>query len=700
MRRALIILALLMIAGAAHAQIELGPEQPAAPFDWFTPSAGTAAMATSTDGSLIAFQQGTTIRAQLLDRDGRPLTRSGFTIGASANATLGGIASSGGSYVVVTVTDAGVDAIVVSLAGTPAPPRRIADGTIRRPRIASNGRDYLVTWIEVNGNVRQVRGRALDANGNPTGNAFAISDKRQPCALNICFGRVSIADDAVASDGRDYLAGFVDAVDPDVPEPNEVVFVPVANGVAGTPKSSRHLLKKISSVFSGPHYTVAFKELSDNFVYAASVDANGTIGESHVLGEGSILAAAAGPLVVMMNYDGVQAVHLAGTLPIDTRPLGVLDTDFLLAMAAAGEPVAVRLGPNTPLEIAAVPPGQVFPARPLAWTPVVQFPSSQGPPLLVNAGDVDVLAWRDSSGLRATRLRNGAPLDAPAIGITPGNPAAVMAGGEGRALVVWQENRSNEIAFAGRIVAADGTVSAPFDIYAEKSPDILLRLETASWNGAGFVVAWNKNGRLWRACIDASGNVTAPGAPFDLAVTGSGGSVVQRNPFLVPTSYGFLLLYEETGSSGDVFAAAFHADGTPLGTRVPMRATFSGEASVRVASDGDGRLLAAISNVLLVALDERGNVTGTASSAGPIGSLLWTGMSYLLVNGRSVAVAARDGHLLAPPAPVPSLPASPSSRLTRDTIAYTRPDDDAGGVERLYVRRVILQQPRRRATRP
>ncbi|HEY6139552.1 MAG TPA: hypothetical protein VI670_17455 [Thermoanaerobaculia bacterium] len=709
MRQTLLLLAIL-VAGAAHAQIELGPEQPAVPFEPVTPSAVTAAMATSADGSLIAFQRTTTIHAQLLDRDGRPLTRSGFTIGASANATLGGAASNGSNYVVVTVTETQtgtgnvVETISLSLAGTPAPPRKIAGGTLRQPRIASNGRDYLVTWIEVldNGN-RQVRGRELDANGNPAGNVFAISDERQPCAL--CYGHVAIADDAVASDGRDYLVGFVDRVPLGEPEPNEVVFVPVANGAAGKPKSSRHQLKKISSVFSGPHYTIAFKELPDNFVYAASVDATGTIGPSHVIGEGSILSAASGPLVVLINYDGVQAVHLAGTLPIDTRPLDVFDVDFLLGVTAAGEPVAVRLGQSAPLEIAAVPPGQVFPARPLVWTPVVQFAKSQSWPLLVNAGDVDVLAWSDVSGLRATRVRNGAPLDVPALNIAPGGSSAVMAGGGGRALVAWQEYRRNDDdAIAGRIVAADGTVSPPFDIHAEKVGfDVPPQLEAAVWNGAGFTVVWSKNGRLWRACIDASGKITTPAAAFDLAVTFL---ARQSRPFLVPTSYGFLLLYaEEIDSRPDVFAAAFRADGSPLGTRVRVRATFDNETPVGVGSDGEGHLLAAISFVkiggfvndtLLVPLDERGNAGTLTELPQMNGSLLWTGTAYLLISGEWVAAADRDGRLLAPPARALSMP----SLFTRDTAAYTRPDPDAGGAERLYVRRVILQPPRRRAARP
>jgi hypothetical protein len=712
MRRALILLATL-IAGAAHAQIELGPEQPVTPFEPVIPSATSAAMATSADGSLIAFQRGIdAIHAQLLDRDGRPLTRSGFTLGASAKAKLGGAASNGSNYVVVAVTDAGVEAIAVSIAGASAPPRTLFSGTAEEPRIASNGRGYLVTWIEVRSTTRQVRGRELDAGGSPTGDDFAISDAR----LRKCCGYIIIADDAVASDGRDYLVGFIDRVAFGDPTPNEVVFVPVVNGVAGKLKSSHHQLKKISSVFSGPRYTIAFKELTDNFIYAAPVDATGTIGPSHVVGEGSILSAASGPLVVLMNYDGVQAVHLAGTLPIDTRPLDVFGLDFLLGATAAGEPVVVRLGESTPLEIAVVPPGQIAPARPLVWTPVVQFATVQYQPMLVNAGDVDVVAWLDSSGVRATRLRHGVALDTPALRIVSWRSFVAMAGGGGRALIVWQEYRGNDIVFVGRVIAADGTVSPPFEIHSEKYIDgPSPQFETAVWNGSGFVVMWSKNGRLWRACIDAEGRVTTPAAPLELAVTPSGGyTVVQKNPFLVMTSYGFVLLYTEEIPSAepsrrDVFAAAFRADGSPIGPRVPVRATFDSETLASVADDGEGHLLAAISieaanrswsDFLLFPLDERGNVVGTPTSPGMSGSLLRTGAEYLLINSEWVAAVARDGRLLVPPARVLSLPQA-SLHVTRDTVAYTRVDPEAGGVERLYVRRLIVTPPpRRRATRP
>src|SRR5262249_20711737 len=156
----------------------------------------------------------------------------------------------------------------------------------------------------------------------------------------------------------------------------------------------------------------------------------------------------------------------------------------------------------SPLDFAVVRPG------PLEWRPLMTVGTRQWAPRLVNAGDVDVLTWSEEWGARATRLRHGVPIDAPAPVVAPAG-LTITAGGEGRALLVWTER----FQWFGRFFAADGTLSPPFTI-----TDANLSPRSAVWNGRNFIVAWAGNDGLWCSRIDAAGNVLGT-APLDLAVT-------------------------------------------------------------------------------------------------------------------------------------------------------------------------------------
>jgi hypothetical protein len=453
-------------------------------------------------------------------------------------------------------------------------------------------------------------------------------------------------------------------------------------------------MHRLLQIGSGPNYLVAFNEPNDTHAYAALADASGVLGERNVIGDGDVVSVA-GNVVLLRDKNGAfQAVSLAGTSPAGSRPLAIAGGDAFLGVTSRGEPVAVRTG-QALLEIAVLLPG------PLAWRPLVTFGTTQWGPQLVNAGDVDVLTWSEASGARATRLRHGVPIDVPALHVAPAGTITI--GGEGRALLVWQQDE-----WRGRILAADGTLLPPFTIAAADGP--LLHLWSAVWNGRSFIVAWAGKDGLWCSRIDAAGNVLGT-APLDLAVTPSGGlAVSQWSVQLLPASFGFLLLYQEQIATPqrrvDVFAAAFRDDGTPLGGRVPVRASIDAESLISTAGDGKGHLLAAISVVPangseprldFIPLDERGNVTGDGSSLGRgFGWLVWDGTEFLLLGAGSGSGAVLDvhGRLVKPLEPLP-IPLSPSL-FTPEAVAYDRVED--GDVTRVYVRRII--PPRRHAARP
>lgn len=675
-------LAFVFVAVTAHAQLTLGPEQIPTPFEPETPIASFAAMASSANGSLIVFQTGV-LHGQLLDADGRLLTERGLPI-TSSSATAGGVASNGSNYVVAVTENKTVKVITVSLTGEVSAPREVSTFNlgVDRARIASNGHGYLVTFVAMSNDGRPVVcGHYLDGDGVPVGINIPIS-------LGLT---TSLAGHSVASNGSDYLASYT-TLQPWPPDPNkgnEVSFVPVVGSFTRDRRSGMHRLLQLGSA---PSYLVAFNEPNDPEAYAALADASGALGGRTVIGNGDVVSVA-GNVVLLRDKSGAfQAVRLAGTSPVESRPLGIAGFETFLGMTSRGEPVVFRANP---LDFAVVRPG------PLPWTPLIRIGTTQWAPRLVNAGDVDVLTWTEELGARATRLRNGVPIDVPALVVSPVGTSVASVGGEGRALLIW----TDRFQWFGRFLAADGTLSPPFPIAAGAN----LSFRNAVWTGRNFIVAWDGNDGLWCSRIDAAGNVVAP-APLDLAVTPSGGLAASRSSVqLLPTSFGFLLLYTEVIATAhqraDVFAAAFRDDGTPLGTRVPVRASIDAEYLNNAAIDGHGHLLAAISVVPangseprldVVPLDEHGNVTGDGSSPSrSSGWVVWNRTEFLFFPffvGQG-AVLDVHGNVVKPLDPLP-IALTPST-FTPEAVAYERVED--GDVPRVFVRRII--PARRRATR-
>jgi hypothetical protein len=739
MKHPLCVAVLLLAAAAARAQVAFGPELAAAAPEAETPIAWTAAAASSTSGSLVVFQPmfRATTYAQLLDRNGQPLTPHGIPLTARS-IELGGVASDGNGYLVAWSESKEVWTIAVSAAGAVSPPRRAASAltSITAVRIASNGGGYLVTWIAVENNRAQVRGRALDAAGAPLGSEIAFSDARDATPYTPRF-----ADDAVASDGRDYLVVFVDGKPRGAPFDAPVTFVPVIGGVPGTAKTTALPLQTLAHSFIGPSYMLACYD--DANTYIASVGADGTVAPRRLLGNGeiqSMAGTASGAVAIVVQRSassgeglGVFAFRLTkDALPIDRRKIGPLGSNYTAGATAAGDVFAVTLAWER-MNFALLPPGGIDPAPPLDFRPLAQFATTQQSPAMVRNGDVDVLAWVEASSVRVTRLRDGVPLDAPPLRLPANTDSVILASGGGRTFIAWSEPArtrgptswgDGRCRFLGAFLSADGTLSPPFTFATpDCSFDVDSYLSTAVWSGSGFVVLWiadlrgGVESRFWRTRVDLNGNVTTPAGPLDLAVT-PGGHVGQWEPACVPTAGGFLLLYMEMidvpvgkYTRRDLFAASFAGDASAIGSRQPVAASIDVEEDCSLASDGRGHFLATFRvapaaggplSLWAMPLDERGNPTAAATllrGSSFDAAVSWTGSAFLVLTTNEAALLDVDGRIVAPLAPL-SISLPYSRAVGEGAIAYSRSvvDAELGDVDRVFVRRII--PPRRRAARP
>ena len=712
--------------------------------------ASAATAATSASGSIVVFQpmwRNTTF-VQLLDRNGEPLTPHGIAIARSAYDVAA--ASDGRGYLVVwsgavppSTSNTAVWACTVSATGEVSAPRVIGNApySATGTRVASNGHGYLVTWIAKDDQYEQVRGRGVDAAGTPLGTELALSDSR--IAYPPAFQR-RFDDDAVASDGNNYLVGFCDYAQGGLSLRTVATFVPVAGGVPGTAKSTIVPVKQMSKSFMGPNYLLAWYDGFSNYI--ATVRADGTVGPPHLIGNGEIqsMAANASGAAAIVNQRsgstpdelGVFAVRFtAGALAVDRRKMSDsigLATNYVVGTTAAGDFFAVRLAFER-MDFAILTPGRINPALPLVFRPLAQFAKLQRSPAVIQQGDTEVLAWVESSAVRVTRVRNGVPLETPPLSVAANTDEVVLASDGERTLILWQEPTRMQLGpeflrhdpnrIVGCFLSGNGTLSPPFTFDAiENTSTQRFYLSRAVWSGTGFVLLWRAEGtglRIWRSRIDRDGHVTAPPpAPLDLAMTASGHLTDLHIDGCVPTRDGFLLLYDEwinvTAGKNireDLFVASFADDASPIGPRRGLATSIDAERGWDIGSDGRGHLLALFSvtpaaggpaSLLALPLDERGNPTGAAAPAGDSTylRLSWTGTSFLALNERNqAALIDVDGRVIAPMAPL-ELPGAQGSAASGDAIAYVRAvvDPELGDVDRVFVRRLI--PPRRRAARP
>jgi len=732
MKRVVLAAALLLFAAAARSQLAFGPERAAAAPEPETPAAWTATTAASASGSLVVFRPNFSVwtYAQLLDRNGDPLTPGGIRL-TTRMIDVGGVASDGTNYMIIWTEQAAyrdlvktVWTLAVSATGDVSSPRLLGQAyTTAAARIASNGRGYFATWIAITEDNRsEVRGRALDADGAPVGSELALSDSLAPLSY-----RPRFADDAVASDGRDYLVAFVDRlafVDGQYsPQERPVTFVPVAGGVPGAAKSTPLPLETLVHSFTGPNYMLGWYDSVN--AYIASVAPDGTVGVRRPIGGGEVQSMAGtrwGALAIANQRGGqttgVYAVRFTtGALPIDRRKLGDdVESRYAAGATAADDYVAVTLAYG-PMNLALLPPGQVDPPPPLLFRPLVQFATRQQSPAIITNGGTEVLAWSEASAIRVTRMRDGVPLDTPPLSVAADTDAVTLASGGGRTLILWQEPErelrarpwSAGCRIVGSFLDADGTVSPAFTIVSpECSQAVDSTLQQAVWNGKDFVMLWSVRpsdggARLWRTSVDRNGKITIPAAPLDLAATPS------SPPAAVPASDGFLLFYEELNRRHELFIASFDRDAAPIGPPRPLAASVDDELRPALASDGRGHLLAAYAvkpaggewSLWTIPLDEHGNPTAAATPLGQSSGarVWWTGTAFLVIEsyGNQAALVDVGGRIVAPLLPVFE------SKFTLagagNTIAYIRhvDDDERGDVDRVVVRTLI--GPRRRAAR-
>src|SRR2546423_5865868 len=123
MSKRVALLPLLLFASALHAQIALGPDRFVCNPRVEDPSAYAAAAATNGAETLVVLQTvaSSSIYLQRLGLQGEPLTEHGLPLARGVR-ELGGIASLGGSYVVLWTTDHTLWSLSIDASGNVSPP--------------------------------------------------------------------------------------------------------------------------------------------------------------------------------------------------------------------------------------------------------------------------------------------------------------------------------------------------------------------------------------------------------------------------------------------------------------------------------------------------------------------------------------------------------------------------------------------------
>ena len=666
-------LAFVFVAVTAHAQIVLGPERIVGQPRFSGPGASEAAVATS-GGETIAVVHtgiGGSLYLQRLGAGAQPLTEHGVLLARDVRA-LGGMASNGNGYVVFWIGDRSTWSMHVGAGGELSAPRLVAPtaNAVAFPAIASNGTDYLAVWTDRTANTSQAMAVRLDGDGNPLGDPFPLTERRNSTEVS-----------ALASDGRDYLAA-VERFD----GTNAMsTLLPVsAGGVVGGGADLSVFLTGLVHTTDG--YIGFWSE--GNGTRAIAVDASGIRGPVAAPADGSFMGATsngAEAMVISVLFSGATAatrIRRNGVTieTLDQPRLMVQPFSRVIAGATpAGEFFTISL--RSPIGVAPV----AAPERPL-----LTFPTPQLTPAISG----NVVVWREGTLLRAARI-DAAGLDV--ANVAPGlqnlanvpflPPVHAVASNGDRALIAWTELRyageagtPTPLALEARMLGADGTLSPTFTIATgsaglfETDP-VILGAATATANG--FAVVWQQKDGSHVARLDASGNIAST-TTIETAIA----------PALARRGDDFLMLYRD--ASGNLIASPKHLIATAV-------------TAHDLAADGSGHFLAVFAKgeqLWSQLLDNNGAPTGDTRLLGAANSarVTWTGAAFVVVAGTEMAIVAADGRVLAPL--VPTLPAAaiPAGNLL--VSVHSAIDTGLGDEPVVFARNFSLTPPRRRATRP
>jgi hypothetical protein len=652
-------IALFFAATTAVGQIALGPDRFVCNPRFEGPSANAAAVATNGAETLVVLWTGasSSLYLQRLGLQGEPLTEHGVPL-ARGIRDLGGIASLGGSYVVLWTTDHTLWSLSIDASGNVSLPQIVGatatDHLVVWPHLASNGIDYVAAWGDMTGNDEQAMAVHLDSGGRPIGAPFALSERRNVAHVS-----------ALASDGRNYVAAVERLVDL---EP-KTTLVSVD---AGTKADLSLFLRAFVHTASG---FIGF--FDDHGAAAVAVDASGHLGAPALLSDAQFLSAASNEtdaMALVYNGTGIRVRRNGDAIEtIDRTPI---TRGEVAATTHTGSYAAISLSPPasvTLLNGAAAAP-----------RPLLSFPTAQNSPSIAGDGDLKVVAWREGTSVRAARIRGGVTLDPAGLDVSSGPQvigAPALAMNAGRTLITWPEtgqgspNGPPPQQIFGRLLKPDGTLSAPFKI-ADSIQFITLGSMTAT--ASGFAVLWSR-GMMddffaepyggWRVTtVDAAGNV---GQPTALAGPSWAGAAIVRR------ADGFLTVLRNV--TVDIATDGVHFL----------------EVSSKESITHDHQIWAQT-------LDANGTPIGTAHllGAGQRAHVTWNGSTFVVVSEASLALVAADGSVLTPLTPLLAAD-SAQSVIAGDTIAtrHSAIDTGVGDTNVVFVRSFTPTPPRHRAAR-
>lgn len=571
-----------------------------------------------------------------------------------------------------------LDPVVSPEFGVDVPIPTPTRSTDRQPRVASNGVDYLVAWMDDRLDFEfDVRAARVDADGvvlDPTGLAVAVGPGEP--------GSVS-----VASNGADYLVAWDVAGsggDLDI-----AAAVVTSAGTVVSPggtivTSATGDQRRPSATSDGSRYFVAWEDFrsgGSSDIYGARLDATGT-----PLEPGGIAVSAGGAPERAPAAASNGATYLvafveeavAGNPDVRAARVAsdgaVLDaTSFGISTGPAAEYGAAAASDGTDFFVAftdarnAATGFDVYGTR-VSSLGVVLDPSGvavssvagmQAGPHVAWGGSDYVVAWTDARSdpdydVYAARVSPSAVVREPG-----GIPVAVADHGEGYPTVasngstfffVYEDGRfdfSGKDIF-GKRIAVDGSIldASGFVVATTANPE---SAPCVASNGTDYLVAWEDR----RAASDwdiYGSRVTAAGAVLDVTglaiATGPG---EQRGCTAASNGTDFLVTFTDEvpfPADRDVRATRVAADGSVLDPGgIGVATSAAPQYAPAVASDGDGYLIAwyesaAAANPLVYAarvsasgalLDANGFALAPGATAQVSPELASDGVGYLAI---------------------------------------------------------------------
>lgn len=478
------------------------------------------------------------------------------------------------------------------------------------PRVASNGTDYLVVWVESPSDENH------DVHGARVTSAGVVSDA---FGIDIAVGEADQNSPDVASDGDDYFVVWhqVDA-DYDIRGRRITAdgVISDAPGLAISTAAGSQLEPCLA--WNGTEYLVAWHDYrsdAGNDIYGARVSASGTVTETSGF-----------PISTETN-DQIEA-----SVASDGTDWFVAWTDWRT------DPPSIYGTPVTAAGGVSLSSGLEIASASVAQTPAV---ASNGTDYLVVWAD---FADSDSNVRGARVSAAGTLLGASVLAISAqaeineSMPSVASLGAD--YLVVWQDLRNDSVwsVYGARVTSA-GAVSDASG-FAVATGDAAKHAPCVTSSGTNYFAVWTDELRDERDIDVIGARITSAGSVSDSAgIVVSTGTNQQFGPSVASNGTDYLVAWEDSRAGDpDVYAVRVSTDGDVLDASGISVSTATGaQTNPRVASDG--------ADYLVVWQDRR---------SGTMDEVYATRVSALGTVSEAAGIAIETGHATYAPASVAS----------------------------------------------